>query len=82
MAATILKCTKCKEKYRIYPVEKVINGVKIKHHSYKLYKEVKRKSFWWDQLNFKGIDAKGIDYDKRGKVTCDCPKCSQLMIAV
>ena len=82
MSATILKCIRCNDKYRIYPVEKKVNGVRIKHHSYKLYKEAKRKSFWWEQLNYKGIDAEGIDYDQKGKVVCDCPKCKRLMLAV
>ena len=79
--AKTLKCNKCKDKYRAYPVYKFIDGIKIRHYSYVLYKENGNLKFYEVQRSV-GRETTDIDYDKKGKVVCGCPKCHQLMVAV
>lgn len=80
--AKILKCNRCNQKYRLYAVDRYVNGVKIKHYAYRLYKENQYRNIYKKVQIVDGIDAKNVDYDNKGKVICDCPKCGNTMFVV
>ena len=79
--ARTLKCNRCKNKYRMYAVANEENGKKCKHFAYKLYSENENLRFYVIQKTVGKIVNK-IEYDKKGRVICNCPKCHQLMAAV
>ena len=72
-----LKCNNCKIKYRMYAVA----SDSCKHYTYELYPENKNLRFYTIQKSV-GQKINRMDYDKKGRVICDCPKCHQLMVAV
>jgi hypothetical protein len=75
--AKTLKCNRCKNKYRMYAVA----GEGCKHNTYELYSEDSNLRFYTIQKTV-GRKIGRMDYDKKGRVICDCPKCHQLMVAV
>ena len=87
--AKTLKCNRCNNKYRIYAVaedkpkkdKKKDKKKKCKHIAYKLYSEDTNLRFYTIQKTV-GKIVNNFDYDKKGRVVCDCPKCHQLMVAV
>lgn len=75
--ARTLKCNRCKNKYRMYAV--ALDG--CKHWTYELYPENKNLRFYTIQKTVGQWIGK-MEYDKKGRVICDCPRCHQLMVAV
>ena len=77
-----LKCFTCKIKYRIFPKALIKDGkVAVKHNSYELYNENRNLKFWQIQKET-GTAAKDVDFDKKGRTVCTCPKCHKMMAAV
>ena len=72
-----LKCNNCKIKFRMYAV----SSDTCKHETYELYPENKNLRFYTIQKTV-GKRIGRMDYDKKGRVICDCPKCHKLMVAV
>ena len=77
--AKTLKCKRCKNKYRIYAVSNKEKN--CKHYAYELYSENDNLRFYTIQKTV-GKITNSFDYDKKGRVICNCPKCHQLMVAV
>lgn len=78
-----LKCITCKLKYRIFPraLKNDEGKTLVKHGSYELYSENRNLKFWQIQKEV-GKTANGVDFDKKGRTVCTCPKCHKMMVAV
>lgn len=81
-----LKCNRCNIKYIIYPVSGYITlnnkKVLVKHYNFVLC-QIKKNLLKYEFVKANGgTQAEGINYDDKGRVICNCPKCNKQMIAV